>query len=208
MSPRKHTQIITKTAATFSLHKEKYNRLVAVLYSQLTRWVNLMGVLRVWGGQITATREPEEAGPLTITSGSGKLPLCYQTFNKVNQKRASFTSGNSTKQPQVRRHKKHSDFSFKVLSKGRTRCSFREIEALLGSFTAAEPAAVLLLQGASGPPSTWCRPSKSTQAAARATEMAPRSYRLRGKQGTEASAFSTQRTTYLVSFLPPSPKEL
>lgn len=126
MSPRKHTQIITKTAATFSLHKEKYNRLVAVLYSQLTRWVNLMGALRVWGGQITATREPEEAGPLTVTSGSGKLPLCYQTFNKVNQKRASFTSGNSTKQPQVRRHKKHSDFSFKVLSKGRTRCSFRE----------------------------------------------------------------------------------
>lgn len=152
MSPRKHTQIITKTAATFSFCKEKYNCLVEVLYSQLTKWVNLMGVLRVWVGQLMVTHEPEEVGPMAITSSSDKLLLCYQTFDKVNQKRTSFTSGNSSNQPQVRRHKKHSDIFFKVLRKGRTRYSFRKIEALLDSFMFTEPSAVLLLRGASGSP--------------------------------------------------------
>ena len=72
------------------------------------------------------SHEPEEAGPMAITSSSDKLLLCYQTFDKVNQKRTSFTSGNSSNQPQVRRHKKHSDIFFKVLRKGRTRYSFRK----------------------------------------------------------------------------------
>ena len=208
MSPRKHTQIITKTAATFSFCKEKYNCLVEVLYSQLTEWVNLMGVLRVWVGQLMVTHEPEEVCSMAITSGSDKLLLCYQTFNKVNQKGTSFTSGNSSNQPQVRRHKKHSDIFFRVLSKGQTRYSFRKTEALLDSFMFTEPGALLWLHGASGSPSTRCGPSKSTQAATQATETAPKSYRLRGKQGIEASPFLTQGTTHLVSFLPPSPKEL
>lgn len=208
MSPRKHTQIITKTAATFSFCKEKYNCLVEVLYSQLTKWVNLMGVLRVWVGQLMVlmsqrkrVRWPSPA--VQINSYCAIRPSIKSIRNALH-----LHQGIPVISPKLEDTKNtlifFSKFYVKV-GQGTASGKLRLCWILSCSPSPVQCYCYVELQA---PPSTRCGRSKSTQAATQATETAPKSYRLRGKQGIEASPLVTQGTIRLVSFLPPSPKEL